>query len=370
MSDSSYSYIDAPASAIELNTNKISEMSEEQTYDKEYPNAEAVKDYVAEHSGGGENVEHTTNKVTEIDEESTDIQYPSAKCVYSVVDEIAAQVNSIAAAVEYSSNKVTSITENSTNNQYPSAKCAYDNLQLKENANNKVTEIDENSTDEQYPSAKCVFDGIAGLASDLSQILEGVEYVSHKVTSISSSSTDIQYPSAKCVYDLLSNLDVTPTRLITTRTLSEDTRAITVTTDDNNNALSLSEFEIAIKIPASASLANLSYVSTRIRVNNDNAWSTQMNNNTVIGAGTEGKEHRVIIEAKIKNMRWEYMTASIKNTNTAASVLCNGTPDNRGYVLSGSYNDVALLKCSRIEIAASSSSGVIPTGTVIEIYGK
>lgn len=85
MSDSSYSYIDAPASAIELNTNKISEMSEEQTYDKEYPNAEAVKDYVAEHSGG-EDVEHTTNKVTSITAQSTDIQYPSAKAVKTELD--------------------------------------------------------------------------------------------------------------------------------------------------------------------------------------------------------------------------------------------------------------------------------------------
>jgi len=75
-------------------------------------------------------------------------KYPSTKGVYDTC--------------ELKTNKVTSVSGNSTDNQYPSAKCLNDRLALKEDKSNKVTSIDQRSTDDQYPSAKCVYDAIGG----------------------------------------------------------------------------------------------------------------------------------------------------------------------------------------------------------------
>ena len=52
------------------------------------------------------------------------------------------------------SNKVTSINDSSTDTQYPSAKLLNTELKKKENTSNKVTSINDSSTDTQYPSAK------------------------------------------------------------------------------------------------------------------------------------------------------------------------------------------------------------------------
>ncbi len=63
-------------------------------------------------------LESTANKVTEITEDSTDAEYPTAKAVYN-------RISSDLIGVEYTQNKVTEITEDSTDTEYPSAKATY-----------------------------------------------------------------------------------------------------------------------------------------------------------------------------------------------------------------------------------------------------
>lgn len=129
--------------------------------------------------------EKLANKVTAISSASTDTEYPSAKCVYDAIDAVpvitidssldAQSANPVENGVitsalggkEDTSNKVTSIDNTSTDTQYVSAKCAYDNLVLKEDVANKVTSISAASTDNEYPSAKCVYD----LIGDINTIL-------------------------------------------------------------------------------------------------------------------------------------------------------------------------------------------------------
>ena len=85
--------------------------------------------------------------------------------------------------VESEKNKTTEITEESTDEQYPTAKATYalfSGIKIPENheiISNKVTEITEESTDEQYPSAKAVYDSICDLREyidllDTSEILD------------------------------------------------------------------------------------------------------------------------------------------------------------------------------------------------------
>lgn len=45
--------------------------------------------------GTPQNVELTTNKVTTLSSDSTDTQYPSAKCVYDIVGDIATALDTI-----------------------------------------------------------------------------------------------------------------------------------------------------------------------------------------------------------------------------------------------------------------------------------
>lgn len=67
-------------------------------------------------------------------------------------------------------NKVTSMSAQSSDIQYPSAKCVYDELTVKENTANKVSSISAASTDQEYPSAKCIYDLIGDLGTILSEI--------------------------------------------------------------------------------------------------------------------------------------------------------------------------------------------------------
>ena len=64
-------------------------------------------------------------------------------------------------------NKTPELSQESTDEQYPSAKCVYDAYAVLENSigereevKNRVTELSAISTDEQYPSAKCVYDSL------------------------------------------------------------------------------------------------------------------------------------------------------------------------------------------------------------------
>lgn len=108
----------------------------------------------------------------------------------------------------------TVLTEESTDSQYPSAKCVYDLttalktdvtilLNDKQNVSNLVTSVSAASTDSQYPSAKCLYD----VRASLNTSIDAKQDKSNLVTTLTSSSTNSQYPSAKCVYDLIGNLE-------------------------------------------------------------------------------------------------------------------------------------------------------------------
>lgn len=125
------------------------------------------------------NMESTENKVPEMDKNSTNEQYPTAKAVHVALTK-----------KEDAENKTAEITEQSTDKQYPSAKAVYTKLTKKEKTANKVQEISEFSTADQYPSAKAVFDWS-----------KKHETVDHKVTRIDEKSTHEQYPTAKAVFE-------------------------------------------------------------------------------------------------------------------------------------------------------------------------
>ncbi len=75
---------------------------------------------------------------------------------------------------EDTANKVTTLDIDSTDEQYPSAKCVYDELVNKEDSSNKITGIYSGCTDTQYPSAKAVYDALA-MKANKQTITEGFE---------------------------------------------------------------------------------------------------------------------------------------------------------------------------------------------------
>lgn len=110
--------------------------------------------------------EQTVNKVTEIDENSTDEQYPTAKAVY---DSALSVANQVAKESEKKSNKVTILSEDNTDEQYLSAKAVYKavtdintTVDDKEDAANKITSITEdNINDTNFPTTQAVSDYIS-----------------------------------------------------------------------------------------------------------------------------------------------------------------------------------------------------------------
>lgn len=129
--------------------------------------------------------ETPNNKVTVISQNSTNAEYPSAKAVYVLVNELANSQSVLQGMVEFKSNKVTTLDSESTNSQYPSAKTTYDTFieeeeissaalnqlnKTKENLSNKVTSLDASCTDDQYPSAKCLYDILGNVESLLAAI--------------------------------------------------------------------------------------------------------------------------------------------------------------------------------------------------------
>lgn len=121
---------------------------------------------------------------------------------YNELSENAQSGKAVAEAVsdrEKYSLKVTSLSGQSTDAQYPSAKCVYDELLLKENEANRITSWGDGATNAKYPSALLVKNSITAIEDNLS----GKESLANKVQSLSAQSSQDQYPSAKCVYDLL-----------------------------------------------------------------------------------------------------------------------------------------------------------------------
>lgn len=93
--------------------------------------------------------------------------------IYEAIADAIASID--LSACEKIVNKVTSLSAQSTDVQYPTAKCVYDALQAIdlsacEKIVNKVTSLSAQSTDVQYPSAKCVYDSLQALANEYAAI--------------------------------------------------------------------------------------------------------------------------------------------------------------------------------------------------------
>ena len=90
--------------------------------------------------------EQKINKVTAVDENSTDTQYPSAKAVYHFVMPISTTIDGIVGLVERkedTNNKVTSLESTATDTQYPSAKAVKDYAEPKTTVENVAIATDE-----------------------------------------------------------------------------------------------------------------------------------------------------------------------------------------------------------------------------------
>ena len=117
--------------------------------------------------------------------------------------------------VESDKNKVTSLSASSTDIQYPSAKCVYDNLQTKQDTltfDSTPTEGSSNpvTSDGIYDAIETAKGTIPTKTSDLindgSDGTSSYQEVNERVTTISSASTNNEYPTAKAVYDALSEV--------------------------------------------------------------------------------------------------------------------------------------------------------------------
>jgi len=100
-------------------------------------------------------------------------------------------------AKEDKANKVTELSADSTDIEYPSAKCVYDAI----SGIQPITVDDALSPTSTNPvQNKVIYQQFDDFAQGLPSLFEALV---NKVTSIDEDSTDVQYPSAKCVYDLL-----------------------------------------------------------------------------------------------------------------------------------------------------------------------
>ena len=118
---------------------------------------------------------------------------------------------------EMTANKVTSLSAQSTDTQYPSAKCVYDAIPT---VNDATLTIQKNGTSVATFSANASSNATANITvpTDTSDLTNGAGYITSSaissmqtttnlVTSVSAQSTDTQYPSAKCVYDIVGDIE-------------------------------------------------------------------------------------------------------------------------------------------------------------------
>lgn len=106
--------------------------------------------------------EDVINKITVIDSSSTDVQYPSAKAVWT-----------LCLTKEDKLNKTTTLSSTSTDTEYPSAKAVYDLVDTKEDKANKTTIIDNTSDNIHYPTAEAVY---LGLNAKVNQVEKGAAH--------------------------------------------------------------------------------------------------------------------------------------------------------------------------------------------------
>lgn len=136
--------------------------------------------------------EATANKVTSISATSTDTQYPSAKAVYKSVNGVETTlglqlgdlqnwreqypnaVNSALSAKEDSANKTTTVASSSTDTQYPTAKAVYTAINnLQGSSSESVTSVSNRVKTLEGLNVKKVTTGLADTVQDAWQLVDG-----------------------------------------------------------------------------------------------------------------------------------------------------------------------------------------------------
>jgi hypothetical protein len=135
--------------------------------------------------------ENASNKVTSITSTSSDTQYPSAKAVYTGLNEKVDKVS----GKGLSTNDFTNTLKNKLDGV---AEGAQVNVIESIAVNGEDRTITGKKVDIAVPTDTSELTNNAGFIT--SAAITGKENSSNKVTSITSSSTDTQYPSAKAVY--------------------------------------------------------------------------------------------------------------------------------------------------------------------------
>lgn len=163
-------------------------------------------------------LESESNKVTSIGASSTNVEYPSAKAVYDVIQDI----NEVPDAAVVDTGKVLTIDSTGepvwstlstgvTDYNLLSNKPSINNVELSGNKTAAQLGLVETSDLNNYltiTSAANTYQTKAGMSNYLSNATAAnMEVITNKVTSLSASSTDTQYPSAKCVYDLIGDVE-------------------------------------------------------------------------------------------------------------------------------------------------------------------
>ena len=217
------------------------------------------------------NKENTSNKVTSLSSSSTDVQYPSAKCVYDAINDnsISEQIGNdkipFVAVTQHNEDYLTNSDtinipfsdENIPENQLLLIK--FNNIDsiieakpnvgvsihltwtLNENGGSinysLISSLKNNEEIVSYSQLKSYstilvkwtltnYSGAWTVVNTL-EVTNSKEDKSNKVTSLSSSSTDIQYPSAKCVYDAIGNIGTgTSIDVVDNLTTNDSTKAL------------------------------------------------------------------------------------------------------------------------------------------------
>ena len=153
--------------------NKVSYI-DENSNNIQYPSAYAVLSYVS--NAISDLLNSSSSSLAALTQLAEELENDS-----SVTNQILNDLSS----KEDTSNKVTSIDANSTDTQYPSAKAVYSYVgtvisnipddSSKEDTSNKVTYIDADSTDTQYPSAKSVYTYVGNAMSNIPTIWVGTQ---------------------------------------------------------------------------------------------------------------------------------------------------------------------------------------------------
>lgn len=189
------------------------------------------------------NKEDTSNKVTSLSSSSTNIEYPSAKCVYDALglkqDNLTAGENITIKNNVISATSSSGVTDYEQLNNKPKINNMeltgdrtleelgiinfsgnYEDLMdkpsiptnssftlagLGEKSYNSLTNKPTIPTNGDFTLADLKEKSYASLTGTPDLTLK--ENVSNKVTTVSSTSTDEQYPSAKCLYDMVGNIE-------------------------------------------------------------------------------------------------------------------------------------------------------------------